>query len=177
MMAEIFCIQSIRFLCWLLLSSEVTSSSPALLMRFLLWAMKWKITTSYHGYTLKIKYQQTQRSVNDMCTKVRNCSSAIVIPAFTQMPQHRKTNLFKDFLSNIFWDPVCCLNVESDLCFRADCGLSCHYAGHVLHKIQGLVQAVNGHLSLWHMNYFLYNKVDLWQPLLTCWPPGPLLLL
>lgn len=37
--------------------------------------------------------------------------------------QYVKTNLFKDFFPNIFWDPFCCLHMESDFCFCADCGL------------------------------------------------------
>lgn len=45
MMAEIFWIQSERFLCWLLLSWEVTSSSPALLMQFLFCDTNRKMST------------------------------------------------------------------------------------------------------------------------------------
>lgn len=37
-----------------------------------------------------------------------------------------KTNLFKDFLPYIFWDPVRCVHMEPDLCFWTDYGLRYH---------------------------------------------------
>lgn len=79
---------------------------------------------------MKIKKEKKKKSAKRITVFSVNCDARVEMNEIDINKSdiflnslYVKTNLFKDFFPNIFWDPFCCLHMESDFCFCVDCGL------------------------------------------------------